>query len=131
MARRRIPRGVTLIELLVAVALVAILAGVAYPAYTRHLVRSHRASAQTVLSDIAQRQQQYLMDNRAFATTPAALGVNVPGDLAGRYSFQITADASMPPSYTATATPVAGSPQAVDGPLSITSEGTRLPPDKW
>ena len=70
MARRRIPRGVTLIELLVAVALVAILAGVAYPAYTHHLVRSHRASAQTVLSDIAQRQQQYLMDNRAFATTP-------------------------------------------------------------
>lgn len=131
MSRHRPARGVTLIELLVAVALVAILAGVAYPAYTRHLVRSHRASAQAVLSDIAQRQQQFLVDNRAFATTPAALGITVPADVAARYGFQITVDPSMPPAWTATATPQAGSAQAVDGTLSITSEGRRLPADKW
>lgn len=131
MTRHRIPRGMTLIELMVAVAVVAILAGVAYPSYVRHVVRSYRASAQTVLSDIAQRQQQFLVDNRGFAATPGALGVNVPPEVAARYSFEITVDSSMPPAYTATATPLAGTAQEVDGALSITSEGSRLPAGKW
>ncbi len=129
---RQLPlRGVTLIELLIAVALVAILAAVAYPAYTRHLVRSHRASAQVVLSDIAQRQQQFLVDHRAFAATPTDLGVPVPADVAARYELQITVAGSLPPAWTATATPRAGTAQSVDGALAITSEGRRLPADKW
>ena len=67
--------GFTLIELMVACAIVAVLAMVAYPSYTSHLKKGRRASAQAALLDIAQRQKQYFVDTRSYAVdnggTPA------------------------------------------------------------
>lgn len=123
--------GFTLIELMITVAIIGLLAAVAYPSYQSAMVKSRRAAAQTVLSDVAQRQQQYLMDSRAFATTTTNLKVMVPSDVSSHYTITITASASTPPAYTATATPVSGSSQVKDGALSITSNGTKLPAGKW
>ena len=131
MVRWQVARGVTLMELLIAVAVVALLARLAWPAYTQQVAKGYRASAQAVLADIAQRQQQHLADHRAYATDPQALGVRVPPEVAARYRFEFTVDASTPPAYTATAVPLADSPQAALGPLSITSEGRRLPAGTW
>ena len=62
-------RGFTAIELLITVAIVAILATVALPAYNNTLVRANRAAAQSYLLDLANREEQYLLDARTYTTT--------------------------------------------------------------
>ena len=47
-------RGFTLIELMIVVAIVAILAAIAYPSYREHVVKSRRATAQSCLLEMAQ-----------------------------------------------------------------------------
>ena len=129
-ARRR-ASGFTLIELMVVVAIVAILAAVAYPSYLSYMVRKDRAVAQSALMDIAQRQQQYLLDNRAYAPDVATLNVTLATNVTQTYTVAIASLAGPPPTFTVTATPIAGTKQAADGPLSIDQAGTKTPATKW
>jgi type IV pilus assembly protein PilE len=123
--------GFTLIELMITVAVVAILAALAYPSFEGAMMKNRRAAAQAYLSDVAQKQQQYLMDARAYTNDSAVLKVVPPADVTRFYDLTITVAASTPPSFTATATPKAGGAQVKDGPLSITHNGTKLPAGKW
>jgi type IV pilus assembly protein PilE len=68
-------RGFTLIELMITVAIVAILAAIAYPSYTQYVIRGHRAAAQAEMMDIANRQQQFFLANRVYASSLADLGI--------------------------------------------------------
>lgn len=124
-------RGFSLIELMVTVAIVGILASIAYPAYTSNVVKSNRAAAQSVLMEIAQKQSQYVVDNRTYAGDVATLGVTVPAKVSALYGIAISVPSSTPPSFTVTATPVSGGRQSDDGALSINSAGAKTPSDKW
>lgn len=124
-------RGFTLIELMITVAIVGILAAIAYPSYQSAMTKNRRAAAQAYLADVAQREQQFLMDNRAYTDSTDTLKTPMPADVSRYYTVSITAAASTPPAFTATATPIATGPQASDGALSITSNGTKLPAGKW
>ncbi len=128
-------RGFTLIELMIVVAIVAILAAVAYPAYTSHVRKGYRAAAQSYLMDLAQKQSQYLLDNRAYAATEAALNATTPTDVSKYYDpigFVLCSPVPCPPpSFTLTATPKAGTIQASDVTLSINQAGLKMPSDKW
>lgn len=123
-------RGFTLIELMVACAIVATLAAVAYPSYLSHIRTSARASAKAQMMDIANREQQFLLANRSYAAKPdvEASGYALPADVSARYTYEI-AVVSSPPAFTVTFTPYAG--QASDGPLTLASDGTKTPADKW
>lgn len=125
--QRRRQRGFTLIEMMIVVAIVAILAAIAYPSYSAYIVRTKRSSAQTLLMTLANRQQQYQLDARQYATTLAPLG-SVPGDVAANYSVTIAADnTATPPTYTLTATPI-GNQLAADtkcGTLSVDQTGAK------
>ena len=57
----RAGRGFTLLELMIVVAIVGILASIAYPSYMDHVRKGNRAKAQAFLMDVAQRQQNYLL----------------------------------------------------------------------
>lgn len=116
---------------MIVVAVVALLAAIAYPSYQGAMVKNRRAAAQAYLADAAQRQQQYLMDARSFASTPLELGQPVPADVGKYYTVSFTVSAATPPSYTLTAAPLAGTSQAADGVLGITHNGTRFPGQKW
>lgn len=100
-------RGFTLIELMITVAIVAILASVAYPSYTQYIVRSQRSAIQSFMYAVANKQEQQLLDARSYAASLATLNLSVPTDQAGRYTVTVTADmATTPPSYLITATPI-------------------------
>lgn len=62
-------------ELLIVVAIVGILAALAYPSYTDSVRKSRRSEAKTALSDLAARQEQYNTNNKTYATTLAQLGI--------------------------------------------------------
>jgi type IV pilus assembly protein PilE len=124
-------RGFTLIELMIVVAVLAILAAIAYPSYAEFTRRSNRNAAQSLLMDLAQRQQQYFTQQRAFAGSLTSLDVTVPADVARFYTIAIDVSAGPPPSFTLTATPKTGTTQASDSTLTLDSTGAKTPSGKW
>ena len=124
-------RGFTLIELMIVVAIVAILAGIALPSYQQYVIRANRAAAQSEMFDIANREQQYFLANRVYADT-AALGYTLSSDVAQRYTQAIAVGTGTLPSFTITLTPIGS--QVGDGDLVLTSAGLKTragDPAKW
>lgn len=62
-------RGFTLIELMIVVAIVGILAAIAYPNYRDYVLRSNRAVAKSALTEIGSRMETYFLDNKTYNTT--------------------------------------------------------------
>lgn len=116
---------------MITVAVVAILAAVAFPSYQQYVIRGKRAAAQAEMMDIANRQQQFLLANRSYASkaTLEASGYALPTEVSANYTYDITLDAGAVPRFTITFT--AKGSQASDGPLSLTSEGVKTPTAKW
>ena len=61
-------------ELMIVVAIVGILASVAFPAYKAYVDRAKRTEGKAFLMEVAARQERYYFDNNAYATDPKALG---------------------------------------------------------
>jgi type IV pilus assembly protein PilE len=127
-------RGFTLIELMMAVAVVAILTMIAIPTYSNQMIKGRRSAAEAVLLDIAQRQQQYLLDARAYAPDVTTLGTNTPANVRAYYTVSIDPPAVppvVPPAFTARAVPLAGTAQAGDVTLTIDNNGMKAPVGTW
>ena len=128
--------GFTLIELMVTVAIVAILAAVAIPNYSSYIVRSNRAAAKQFVLTVANKQEQYILDARQYGTAifgTAAGSLNLPQPTdTNRYDFTLDACAAPCTTYMIRATPKAAfAPQVADGELTLDNVGTKLPADKW
>lgn len=64
-------RGFSLLELMIAVAVIGILAAIAYPSYQEHVLRSGRSEGMALLSDAAARQERFFAQNNSYITAPA------------------------------------------------------------
>jgi type IV pilus assembly protein PilE len=125
-------RGFTLIDMMIAVVVIAILLAVALPSYQEHMRKARRAAAQSHLMDLAQRQQQYLLDARGYAPDLATLGITTPSDVLAFYQPPVIATpVGVRPTFTLTIIPKVGTSQVPDGPLSIDNAGVKTPADKW
>ncbi|NOT14318.1 MAG: type IV pilin protein [Methylotenera sp.] len=97
-------KGFTLLELMIVVAIIGILAGIALPAYQDYVKRGKAAEATAGLADMRVKMEQFYQDNRTYAGAPCV----APDD---RYfTFACVSDAN---TYTITATGRAA--QNVDG----------------
>ena len=130
--------GFTLIELMITLAVVAILATIALPSYALFMKKSRRGDAESTLMDIAQRQQQYLLDTRTYAPDVVTLNTTIPADVLAYYTIQICqttvpcgVPGGAPPTYAIIATPIAGSSQAGDFTLTLDNTGAKTPAGVW
>ena len=82
-------RGFTLIEVLIVVAIVAILATIAIPSYNEYVVTTRRSDAQIALLDLSARLERFFSDNNTYAgaAIPALYPATSPE---GFYNMQIT-----------------------------------------
>lgn len=119
-------RGFTLIELMIAVAVIAILAAIAIPNFSSHTIKARNAAAQAFLMDIAQRQEQYLLDNRSYASDLATLLPNVaaadrvPAEVDRFYDLQAFVMGAGNASYQVVLVPTAGGKMDGSGPYQGT-----------
>lgn len=126
--------GWTLIELVVALLIVAVLASLAVPGYRNHALRAHRTEAQSALLGLAAAQERFHLHHDRYASD-ADLVVAPPGGLGlsaatrdGRYRLAIGAADTR--SFTATA--VASGDQSADvrcATFTIDAFGTRSATD--
>lgn len=128
MRTKKTQGGFTLIELMITVAVIGILTAIALPSYNSQMRKSRRADAQSALMNIASRQQQMLLDTRAYSS---ALTSTVPANVSAHYTVTIAVGTAVAPTFTATATPFGD--QAADkcGALSVDQTGTKLPANCW
>lgn len=118
-----VQRGFTLIELMVVVAIVAILAAVAFPSYNNHVMKSRRAAAATCLMTQAQFMERYYTTNLTYVNAPNPAQC---GDIAAFYSIGFVA-APTARNYTLRAVPQAAQAQRDTkcGTLTLTATGQR------
>jgi len=124
-------RGFSLIELMVTVAIVAILAAIAYPVYQNHAVKPRRAAAQACLLELAQFMERY------YATNLRYTGATLPNtacrsDLTGHYTFGFLGNPTATAfTLQATAQGVQATRDAACSPLTVTETGARGPNNCW
>lgn len=132
----RAVRGFTLIELMITVAVVGILAAVAYPSYQEHIRKSRRAAAQAAMLEVAQKQMQLFLDRRSYATAAdsaalagAPLRVAIPDNVQSAYDFSVatTAPANAVPTFTVTAAPKGAQSSDKCGTMTLNHVGAKTP----
>lgn len=127
-----------MIELMIVVVIIGILAAIGYPSYRGYVVRTQRGVAKSTMTQVLDRQAQFFVDNKAFATDLTNLGFGTNPFAIDRKGKEITTSATdrtyniqlsgaSATSFTLEAVPQLkqATEDSACGTLSITNEGVR------
>lgn len=117
---RCLAQGMTLIELVIVVTLVAILMSLAIPAYTHHSLRVHRSEAIRLLLQASICQEHVYASSGNYDTSRCT-----PNSDFNRYQLGYQSENTQSQSYTATATPTGAQTEDACGSLSLDQSGLR------
>lgn len=126
MVKKKMQRGFTLIELMIALGIIGVVTAIAWPNYQQYLTRSKRADAQAYLMDLAQREQQFLLDARRYTEDLSELGVTTPASVAKNYEAPVIDVSGPPAAFLITLAPQSPGPLSADGSLTLDSSGEKL-----
>lgn len=119
-------KGFTLIELMIVLAVVAILAAVAFPSYQNHVTSTRRGLAAGCLSEMAQQMERRFTANLAYngTTTLPNLGCATT-DLSGFYQFTFKSGEPTTSTYVIQATPQNAQASDSCGQLTLDQKGVK------
>ncbi|MCB1775547.1 MAG: prepilin-type N-terminal cleavage/methylation domain-containing protein [Gammaproteobacteria bacterium] len=84
-----IQRGITLVELMIAIAILSILAGIAIPLYNGYVTEGHMASMRTTLNGLRTPLEDYRLENGNYGTVTDLVGI---ANITGRFDWDPSGD---------------------------------------
>ena len=122
-SRRSMQAGFTLIELMIVVAIIAILAAIVLPNYKNYLIKAHRTDAQAAMLSLAQyMESQY---NASFSYPAVDTDtLNLPENVTNYYDFEVE---TLGQSFTITAAPTPRQNDTQCGTLTLNEQGVKTP----
>lgn len=123
--------GFTLIELMITVAIVGILAAIAYPSYINYVTKSGRSEGVAAVMRVANLQEQYYLDNRAYATDMTKLGLGASPFVTEHGHYSVASSGTSSFTITATAQGAQASRDSTCGTITMTSAGEQTPKECW
>lgn len=126
--RLKCQSGFTLIELMITIAIIGILASVAYPSYISYVLRASRTDVKSLLLENAQFMERFFTTNNTYVGAALPNAVSPKGAAGGAIRYNISFSAG--PTATAfTIQAVPAGAQAADscGTLTLTNTGAQTP----
>ncbi|OOG40635.1 hypothetical protein B0E51_08300 [Rhodanobacter sp. C05] len=121
-------RGFTMLELMIVVAIIALLSAIALPIYTKYGYRARRPDGQNLLLSIANAEERYYATNNKYGlVTDIGYSTDPTPSEKGYYAADVVVAGTASATFVAAAVPVAGGDQAKDdcGTLNISNAGVK------
>lgn len=127
MKKKNSSQGFTLIEVMIAVVIIGILAAIAYPSYIDYIIKSGRSEGVAAVMNVANLQEQYYLDNRAYTTDMTKLGLSASPFLTEHGYYSVASAGTSSFTITATAKGNQASRDSTCATITMTSAGVKGP----